>query len=43
MFFEKAEEVVIDGNKYTLSMGAMNETFSGKERLADIYNFLDPS
>lgn len=42
MFFEKKEEVSIDGTKYQLSMGAMNDTFGCKEAMCDIYNIFDP-
>jgi hypothetical protein len=42
MFFEKKEEVIIDGNKYVLSMGAMNDVFSCKEAICEVFNYLDP-
>lgn len=42
MYFEKKEEVIIDGNKYQISMGAMNDTFDCKEKFTDIYNKFEP-
>ena len=41
MFFEKKEEVTIDGSKYQISNGAMVELFNCKSSVVDIFNFLD--
>ena len=41
MFFEKKEEVTIDGSKYQISNGAMVELFNCKSSVVDILNFLD--
>jgi hypothetical protein len=42
MFFEKLEEKIIDGTKYTISNAAMVDTWNCKEALVGIYDYLDP-
>lgn len=41
MFFEKVENILIDGVKYVLSNAAQVELWTCKTKIVDIYNALD--
>ena len=42
MFFEKVETIMIDGQFFEISTGARYETYTAKEAMTEVYNYLDP-